>query len=156
MKPYTPRHYSKLNPFGCPGFQFKSKNNLKSESNKKSICLLKCRAWLFWIIVLLAFPISYTLFFIITPVYLYHRYSTSKEQEAILNNKPYRKPRGCKLWSINLCLLLVGIIIAPVCIFLSILSLPCILLYLLSQIPYYIQKKKKMNAYKKNLRGELK
>ena len=65
-KNYTPDHYSKFNPFGCPGLQFED-----SGQQGSSRCCLKARAYLFWLFIILLFPLVYVVFLLSVPTFYY-------------------------------------------------------------------------------------
>jgi IBR domain, a half RING-finger domain len=65
-KNYTPDHYSKFNPFGCPGLQFD-----EPAESSSARCCYKTRAYAFWVFIILFFPLVYVIFLLGMPTFYY-------------------------------------------------------------------------------------
>lgn len=101
-KDYSHNHYSKFNPFGCPGLQF----------SEVSLCNYSCRklnAALFWVFFFLFFPLIYILFLLCLPVYIYLQRLKSDQETSIKKGIRYEPPSSCKKTTIVLFLGILGI-----------------------------------------------
>lgn len=64
MGQYSKNHYSKWNPFGCPGLQFRGNFstpivlNPSLEESKVNLCCAKTKVWIIYILSVLLLPIT--------------------------------------------------------------------------------------------------
>lgn len=91
-KNYTPDHYSKFNPFGCPGLQFDE----TGQQTSTRWCL-KARAYLFWVFIVLFFPVVYVVFLLGVPTFYYLKRQRNIVKENIkkkANLHKFKEDRG--------------------------------------------------------------
>lgn len=91
-KNYTPDHYSKFNPFGCPGLQFD-----EPAESSSARCCYKTRAYLFWLFIVVFFPLVYVVFLLSVPTYYYLKRQRNIVKENLkkkANLHKFKEDRG--------------------------------------------------------------
>lgn len=125
-KPYEPKHFSKFNPFGCPGLQF-------DDPSTTSRGCLKMKAYLFWVFIILFFPLIYIIFLVGLPAYFYLKRQRNKAKTRAKQGRPFQ-PHPCPLKALIVtALILLGIPFMLVCVLLTVLALPLVIIYLIAK-----------------------
>lgn len=119
-KDYSPNHYSKFNPFGCPGMQFVTPKT-------GAVCCQRTKAVLFWIIIVLFFPVIYIGFLVSIPSYFYLKRQRNTKQEMAKKGLEYTPDSCCKRTFILPLLGILGIPFMVIALVLTVLGLPLLL-----------------------------